>query len=126
MRYNFSPAYVIGKLYEQALQMKQNCILDSVSIIKEVEFLRKVPNFYLIAIDADINTRYKRIQARKSQTDFVSLEEFRHQEEVDESSQNTNEPNLQKCISLADKVFINNSNINTLHDYCKHWLNEIS
>jgi len=126
LRSEFSSSYVIEKLCELALAKNKNCILDSVRIIKEVEFLRKFPHFYLIAVEADINIRYKRIIERKSQTDSVSFDEFRNQEEIIEASINPNEPNLKECLKLADKVFLNNSDIITLHEYCNQWLNEIS
>lgn len=125
LRINNSASYIMESLYKISLEGNENCIFDSVRIIKEVEFLRKIPNFYLIAVDADINLRYERIIKRKSETDAVSFDEFKRQEEIVESSNNPNEPNLRECIKLADKVFYNNSSIEILYEDCNEWIKGI-
>jgi len=125
LRTKYSPSYVMEQLFEIAYLKNENSILESVRIVKEVEFLRKKNHFFFLAVDADLNIRYSRIIERKSETDSVSFEQFRNQEEIVESSSDPGEPNLKVCISMADKVFYNNSSIEKLNEECKAWINTI-
>lgn len=66
---------------------------------------------YIVAVDANEQLRYERIINRGSETDRVSLEQFREQERLENESNNDNEMNVKRCISMADKIFLNETSV---------------
>lgn len=115
LRKEFGPAYVIDKLYDNAVLQGENCVIESIRTIGEVEMLRKKDNFYLFAVDADQNLRYSRIKQRKSHTDDISFEKFVSDEEREMNSKDENSQNLRATIERADFVFQNNKSIEDLN-----------
>lgn len=115
LRKNNSPSYIAEKLYEKAKTHGRNSIIESIRTEGEVVSLKNRSKFYLFAIDAGQRTRYDRLYARKSETDKISFEEFRAQEEREMHSDDPNKQNLFRCIELADFIFLNNGKIDDLH-----------
>jgi dephospho-CoA kinase len=103
--------YITKQLYEKA--KGQNSVIESIRQPKEVEFL-KSKNIKLIAVDADLETRYKRIKERKSETDNISFEKFKHDEEREMQSNDPYKQQLRECINLADYKIENNESIEQL------------
>ena len=64
--------------------------------------------FYLFAVDADPETRYKRITGRQSETDHISYETFIDDEAREMNTSDPNKQNLKACIREADFVLNNN------------------
>lgn len=116
MREQHSPSYIAEQLYEQAAASGKNCIIESLRTPGEVEALQAKGNFYLFACDAPAETRYQRIQQRKSETDHVSFETFLENEKREMESTDPNKQNISACIEMADYVFINNETIDELNE----------
>ena len=114
LRTEHSPSYIIEKLYEQALFKEENCIIESIRTQGEVEALKNKGNFYLFAVDANVNLRYERIINRNSETDKVSFETFIENENREMQSTDNNKQNISKCIEMADYIFTNNGTISEL------------
>lgn len=110
-----SPSYIIDMLYEEAEESGQNSIIESIRTPGEVESLRKKDHFLLLAVDADSKIRYERITERKSATDNVSYETFVANEKREMTSEDPNNQNLSKCISMADFVLENDGDLENLH-----------
>lgn len=125
LRKEYGPAYVIDSLYDNAVLQGENCVIESIRTIGEVEMLRKKDNFYLFAVDADQNLRYSRIKQRKSQTDNISFEKFISDEEREMNSLDENSQNLRATIERADYVFQNNSTIEALNKSVEEVLDKI-
>ena len=70
------PAYMAEALFERAQLSGKNCIIESIRTPAEVEILKKKSTFYLFAVDARPEIRYKRIRERGSETDRVSYQNF--------------------------------------------------
>lgn len=115
LRAAHSPDYIVGQLYDQALVSGKNCIIESIRTPGEVELLRTKGNFYLIAVDACAEVRYKRVIERASETDHISFETFRDNEKREMDSTDPNNQNLRKCIGLADYRLMNDGSIEELH-----------
>jgi dephospho-CoA kinase len=116
LRKNFGPSYVAEELFKMAQNTNKSCVLESIRTVGEIESLKKKGKFYLFAVDAERETRYKRIQIRNnSQSDNVSYEKFAEQEEVEMKSDDPNKQNLSKCISLADYQLDNNGTFKDLY-----------
>lgn len=115
LREKHNPAYIIENLYNIAKEKGNNCVIESIRTIGEVEMLKDKENFYLFAIDADIELRYSRIRQRKSETDNISFEKFLEDEKREMQSSNPNSQNLRACIERSDYLFLNNSSIEDLN-----------
>jgi dephospho-CoA kinase len=115
LREKNGPAFVADKLFERALEVGENCVIESLRAIGEIESLREKGNFTLLAVDADPKLRYERIIKRSTATDNVSFEKFLEQEEREMESTDPNKQNLRKCISMADFVINNDGTIEDLN-----------
>ncbi|MBK7215081.1 MAG: AAA family ATPase [Bacteroidales bacterium] len=114
LRANNSPSYIVDQLFEKASQTGRNCVIESIRTPGEVVSLKSKGNFILLAVDANDEIRYQRIQTRNSETDQVSLETFRQNEAREMDSQDPNKQNLRKCIEVADFTLRNDEDIEAL------------
>jgi len=115
LRANNSPKYLAMELYKLAVKSQQNCIIESLRTVGEIEALKKQKNFLLWAIDAPINLRYERILNRASKTDTnLTFEEFKKQELLEWKSTDPTKQNLSACINLADHTFLNTQSLENL------------
>ena len=125
LRKQHSPSYIVDELFQQALESGKNSVIESIRTPGEVMSLREKGKFYLFAIDADPEIRYKRIRQRKSETDNISFEEFLENERREMTSGDPNKQNIAGCIELADFTFLNDGSISALVAEVKARLNEI-
>ncbi|MBI2664879.1 AAA family ATPase [Candidatus Woesearchaeota archaeon] len=58
----------------------KNAVVDSIRNLGEVEELRRMKNFVLIAVDAPVKTRFERAKKRMSRRDHKTLKEFAEHE----------------------------------------------
>ncbi len=114
LRAKHSPSYIIEKLYEKAISVGENCIIESIRTPGEVISLKEKGDFWLFAVDADPLLRYERIKIRNSETDQIDYTTFLSNEQREMNSEAPNKQNLFKCIQMADFVFNNNENIESL------------
>ena len=126
LRANHSPCYIAEELYKKANESGENCIIESIRAVGEVEALRKKENFTLFAVDADPKLRCIRITARKSATDNVSYDEFIANEQREMQSADPNTQNLQKVIAMADYVFDNGKELDYLYKQVEEIISKIS
>ena len=121
LRIQYGPEYVAFSLYQAAQKSDTNAIIESVYTIGEIEKIRQAAyahneHFILIGVDANPKIRYTRItETRKSETDHISFEEFMIQQEKERNSSDPTKQNLQGCLALADKIFINDGTLEDLH-----------
>ena len=108
------PAFVIGKLYEQAFNSGKDTIIESIRRVGEINLLRGMGHFYLLAVDADPRIRYERIHKRGSVTDHISFEKFLQDEQREMASSDPNKQNISACIERADYAFNNNDGLEFL------------
>lgn len=118
-------SYIIEALFREAQKSGNNCIIESVRAIGELDFLRKQDNFILFAVDADPKLRHKRVLERKSELDRVSFERFLADEKREMFSKNSNEGSLVDCIRRADYVFENNGTKEELYGKIEEVLKKV-
>jgi dCMP deaminase len=106
--------FIVKSLLDKAIEMQENCVIESIRNPLEIDYLKQNSKFFLFSVDAKIELRYKRINKRKSATDFVSFETFIENETREFSSLNANNQNLGECIARADYKFMNNGSVETL------------
>ena len=126
LRANHHPAYVVEQLYNIAKQNKCNCIIESIRTPGEIEMLKRNSDFYLFAVDANPEIRYERIVIRNSETDKIDYQTFLNNEQREMTTNDPNKQNLSKCIELADFVFTNDNEIDSLYSQIDTILQQIT
>ncbi len=125
LRAKHGPSYIAEQLYKQAALIEENCVIESIRTLGEVNALRARDGFYLFAVDADPRLRYERSVLRGSATDKISFEQFLRDEQREMESDDPNKQNLKACIKAANFRFINNGMIDDLHWQIDSALSEI-
>ncbi len=125
LRVKHGSSYVIEELYKQALGTDGDSVIESIRTIGEVEAMKDKKDFYLLAVDADIKSRYERIRKRASVTDTVTFEEFAEQEKKEMTSTDPNKQNLGECIHRADYVINNDGSLEDLNKQVENILQAI-
>jgi dephospho-CoA kinase len=125
LREKNNPAYIIEQLFEQAKTSGNNCVIESLRTVGEVESLKSKGNFFLFAVDANPEIRYERIKLRMSETDNISFDTFVENEQREMDSDDPNKQNLSACMKIADFIFINNGTVEELYQKIQRVLNEI-
>jgi dephospho-CoA kinase len=82
---------------------------------EEVRFIHEKGGV-VIALDANVEIRYKRVHVRGSAKDDVSFEEFRSAEEREMEAARSGEQNLRATMQEADALLINDAGIDELID----------
>ena len=115
LRKNYGNEFLVREIYKNS--KGDDIVIESLRNPEEIIYLRNFDDFYMIAVDADLKERYKRIKKRKSDSDYVSFEKFKHDELREMSSKDKSKQNLEKCIRMADFNIQNNGSEREL--YCK-------
>lgn len=117
--------HIVKQLFIKAQKTAAHSVIESIRTPGEIDTLRQSDNFYLLAVDADREIRYKRIRQRNSETDQISYETFINNEEREMHSSDPMKQNLSVCIDRADFVVCNNGTIADLHVATDEFLNHI-
>lgn len=115
LRLKYGSSYVADELYQRALVSGDNCIIESLRTVGEIESLKNKGSFVLLAVDAEPKIRYERILERKTITDDITFEKFLADEAKEMESDDPNKQNLKKCIQMADFVIDNNGSMDQLN-----------
>lgn len=126
LRAKNGPSALAELLFEKAVQSNQNCIIESIRTLGEIDALRNKENFYLLAVDADSKIRYERVVGRGSSTDTMSFEKFIELEKGEMESSDPTKQNILACVNKADFVLTNNGNFEELHKQIEEILGQIS
>jgi dephospho-CoA kinase len=84
-----------------------DAVIESVRSIGEAQYLKQ-NGAVLWAVDADIHTRYERVEKRKSETDKISFEKFVADEQREWDNADPSKQNLKAVIAMSDHIFQNN------------------
>lgn len=125
LREKNGPSYIIKQIYNKAIDLDRDCIIESIRCPGEIEFLKKNKNFLLLSVDASREVRYERIKKRKSLTDIVGFEEFIKQEESEWNNIEPFKMNIPKCIEKSDYKFINDKGFSHLYKQINLMLSKI-
>ncbi len=114
LRARFGPSILAERVY-QRLEKDRNHVVDSIRNPSEVEFLKGTGNFLLVEIQADPETRFKRMLSRKREGDPDDLETFLKLEQQEESSPDPSKQQMKTVCEMADHVVENSGSIDDLH-----------
>jgi dephospho-CoA kinase len=103
-----------GVLAEMALErLRVPALVDSIRNPSEVEVLRRIPGFVLVAVDAPVATRHARSLLRARPGDAKTLDEFVEKEQR-ENSADPSAQQLGATAALADAVLRNEGSLEEL------------
>lgn len=106
-------AGVLGKR-TAALLRSGNWVIDSIRNPAEIDVLRATGRFFLLAVDAPIETRFDRANLRGRNENAPTLDAFRAMENR-EKADNPLAQQLHKCLEMADERILNDQDLPTLH-----------
>jgi len=115
LREKFGPGYIAEQLYDRAVKIGGDCVIESLRCEGEIDALRRKGDFVLFGVDADIEARYARVVERGSSTDNVSFEKFVFDEQRESNLTDPTKGNLRRCVDIADHKFKNDWTIADLH-----------
>jgi dCMP deaminase len=115
LRAEFGPGVLAAKTISRMLK-DRNYVIDSIRVPAEVNELRKLPNFFLVRVEAPLEMRFARMKARARESDPKTLEAFKEIEDRELKNRDEAKQNIFVCESMADKVLQNNGVLNALHD----------
>jgi len=110
-----------GALAKRAVELlnkegSTRVIIEGIRNPGEVEYLRKLPNFILIAVDGTRAVRYERVIKRgkpwdpKNWDSFLIVDTRDHEDETNKQGQQVG-----KCMSMADHLIENNKDLDHLY-----------
>jgi len=101
------------KLMLEKIEPEKNYVFDSLRNPGEADFLRnEVKDFFLIAVDAPREVRFKRLIGRGKPSDPKTWDDFLRIDEKDLGDKNNLlGQQVRKCIETADFKIINNSGL---------------
>ena len=97
------------------LEQGNDVVLEPQHTSEEAQFI-KDKGGVMIAVNADIEIRYERIQKRGGAKDNVTFEEFKAHEEMEMHPTETTNNNLAGAIESADYVIVNNGDLEDLKE----------
>lgn len=125
LREENGPSFLAEELLKEAQKSKKNCVIESIRTEGEVNALRKIGGFFLLAVDADPRVRYERIIRRGGETDRVTFEKFLEDEKREMTSKDPNKQNLRRCMELADYQVNNDGTFEDLDRQISEIIHEI-
>ena len=120
LRQKFAPNYLAKQINKKIIDSKKSFpeknffIIDSIRNPFEARELTKNKNFILIGIEAQIETRFRRLLERNRLGDAKTIEEFKEQEQRENLNSDTNQQ-LNKTFELAEKIIVNDGSLEELH-----------
>ncbi len=107
---------IVQKAFERIKE--DNCdkaVVESIRALAEAKTL-KADGGVLLAVDADINIRFDRVQDRRSETDKVNFEQFVSHEELEKNDPNPHGMQKAKVMAMADHTIFNNGSLKQLQE----------
>ncbi|XKT75397.1 MAG: AAA family ATPase [Patescibacteria group bacterium UBA2103] len=114
LREKYGPGHVLETLIERANNASENVVVESLRAVAEVHAVRAAGGF-ILGVDADPKVRYERAYLRGSETDNVSFEEWKQQEDIENNTEDPTKQNIQGALALSDVVVMNDGSFEDLY-----------
>ncbi len=124
LRNEFGPG-ILAKKAIATIRKDRNYVIDSIRNPGEVDELKKQRNFFLLYITASPEIRFQRMCERRRENDPKTIEAFLHLENLERKSSPIQQ-NLEETAKMADKVIINDGDLQQLYDSLDKTLSELS
>lgn len=117
LRKEFGSRVLAERLLLKHKDITRPLVIDGLRNVGEIEYLKQHSNFFLIGVDASIETRYKFTQRRKTDKDRVDYDTF---VALDTRDRGVNEPmngqQVGMCLTYADFLIYNDEEFIKLED----------
>lgn len=114
--------FIAKRAYEEIIATDtHHAVIESIRAIAEAAYIKEHGGI-LLAVDADPEIRYKRVQTRRSASDKVSYEEFIAHEELEKNDPDPNGMQKAKVMEMADYTIYNNGSIVELEQQVEKFL----
>ncbi|HEY9583616.1 MAG TPA: AAA family ATPase [Candidatus Paceibacterota bacterium] len=109
--------YPIPKIIDK---INKNTVVSGLRNVGEVKALEKAfgKEFTLVAVEAPVEVRYKRVLGRKRTGDEINFEQFKAEEDL-ERNRKGHAQEVDNVIAMADKVILNDGTKRELVDKIK-------
>ncbi len=125
LRAEYGDDVVVKRALEQAkAEGREKIIVESIRALAEARYL-KAEGGVLLAVDADPEIRYARIQERRSASDKVTYEEFIRQEELEKNDPDPHGMQKAKVMEIADYLIMNNAGLEELNNQVDKWVQNL-
>ena len=109
LREQFGNDVIVRKAYEKATAENAHMVvIESIRTLAEVEYL-KAHGGILLAVDAEPEVRFARVQGRRSETDKVTYEQFLAHEALENDDPNPHGMQKAKVMAAADYTIKNST-----------------
>ncbi len=118
----------LGVLAEKAvknLEADKNYVIDSIRNPAEIELLKKLKSFTLIAVRATSEKRFERMKKRGREGDPDTLEKFLAVESAEASNDDAAKQQVLACLDMADKGIRNDGDMESLYRSVDRLLSEL-
>lgn len=117
-------ASVLARKALDSVNSDTNCVVfDSIRLPEEV-LLLKNQGVFILGTKASLESRYQRIKSRANDTDHISFEIFKRQDEHEFLGKSSGQ-HLQKCLELCDIILNNDSTLQELYDNLDQILDDL-
>lgn len=116
---------VLAEKTAKKLESDKNYVIDSIRNPAEVEFLKKLKDFTLVAVRAASDKRFERMKKRNREGDPDSLQKFLSLESAEASNDDDTKQQVLACLEMADKNIQNDGGIESLHQSIDRLLSEL-
>ncbi len=127
MREENGPEYLAVRVTDK--MRKMGCarfVVDGIRNPAEIEHLRKMRNFFLIAVDAPQETRFRRIRERAREDAPTAWEEFLRQDERDRGvGEASTGQGVERCMSKADYLIGNEGSVEKVSEKVHEIISEL-
>ncbi|MBT96757.1 MAG: AAA family ATPase [Candidatus Pacearchaeota archaeon] len=107
---------VLAKITMKNLSLEErDHVIDGIRNTGEIEYLRELGDFILIAIDSKKILRFNRIIRRNRSSDIRTWEDFLEIDKRDLGFDKSKGQEVKKCINEADYKINNNGNLSELY-----------
>ena len=114
LRDEYGPEFLSRRVIEKKAKSNK-IIITGLRQPGEIEYLKSLGDFYLIAVDAPTKVRFLRMQERKRPGDPETLEQMVAKEEKEMESKGLNAQKIHECMAMADYLIINEKGFNELY-----------
>lgn len=118
---------ILAQMVSQKIFPGMNVIVDGIRNPEEVQELKKIGHFYLIAIDAPKEDRFSRVISRNRESDPKTWPDFLKVDAIDQGfQQETSGQQVLQCIKVADYKITNNASLGSLQDKTQYIINAVT
>jgi dephospho-CoA kinase len=113
LRKKYGPAYIIEQLMQRAKEHDGDVVIESLRAIAEVKYIQEHGGLVL-GVDADPLVRYERIVKRGSETDHVSFEKWKQQEQEESNPDDPTKQDIFGALRESDHIIMNTTSLEQL------------